>query len=333
MIADARVLQPEFIPQEVEHRNAEVNHLSNALKPIMDGQSGETALLYGPSGAGKTCIAKYTVEKLRENVLDINTQYVNCWQDYSRYRVLYRILEGINETVDVQRQSTPKDELSARLHDYDGPQYVIILDEVDQLQDSKVLYDLYQAHKITMVLVANREEELFSQLEDRLVSRLQSCVRIQFDKYHMEELVAILEARARWGLTEDSIGNRELRLIADSAAGDARVGIGILRSAARRADQQGTDEITRSIIEEAVPAGKEEVRQNTLERLTDHQHALYDIIEEAGEISSGDLYERYVERLEDPKAKRTMRYHLKKLDHYGLITSHGEKRGRSYSIA
>nr|WP_303647863.1 AAA family ATPase [Haloarchaeobius amylolyticus] len=120
-----------------------MNHLSNALRPIMDGQSGETALLYGPSGAGKTCIAQYTVEKLRENVLDINTQYVNCWQDYSRYRVLYRILEGINQTVDIQRQSTPKDELSTRLRDYEGPQYVIILDEVDQLQDSKVLYDLY----------------------------------------------------------------------------------------------------------------------------------------------------------------------------------------------
>ncbi len=50
-----------------------------------------------------------------------------------------------------------------------------------------------------MVLIANREEELFSQLEDPLMSRLHSCVRIQFDKYHLKELVAILEARARWG--------------------------------------------------------------------------------------------------------------------------------------
>ncbi len=122
-------------------------------------------------------------------------------------------------------------------------------------------------------------------------------------------------------------------MIADSAAGDARVGIGILRSAARRADQQSADEITRSIIEEAVPAGKEEVRQNTLEKLTEHQHAIYDIIDEEGEIGSGKLYEIYVERFEEPKAKQTVRYHLKKLDRYGLITSHGEKRGRTYSIA
>ncbi|WP_435362341.1 Cdc6/Cdc18 family protein [Haloarchaeobius sp. DFWS5] len=332
MIADARVLQPEFIPQEVEHRNAVVNHLSNALRPIMDGHPGETALLYGPSGAGKTCIAQYTAEKLRENVLDINTQYVNCWQDYSRFRVLYRILDGIDKTVDLQRRSTPKDELSARLADYDGSQYVIILDEVDQLQDTKVLYDLYQARKITMVLIANREEQLFSQLEDRLVSRLHSCVRIQFDKYHLDELVEILQARARWGLAEDAIGKDGLRFIADSAAGDARVGIGILRSAARRADQQGTGRITTDILEAAVPAGKQEVRDNAVDKLNPHQRALYEIIDNEGEIDPGNLYELYTDGVDEPKSKRTVRNHLAKLDQYGLIVSDGEKRGRTYRL-
>ncbi|ELY62232.1 Cdc6/Cdc18 family protein [Natronolimnohabitans innermongolicus] len=134
MITDARVLQPEFIPQEVKHRDAEVNHLSSVLRPILDGQSADPVFLHGPSGVGKTCIAQFTVERLRENVVDVNHQYVNCWEDHNRFKTLYSLLDGINQTIDIHRQSTPKDLLLDRLRDYEGPPYVVILDEVDQLR-------------------------------------------------------------------------------------------------------------------------------------------------------------------------------------------------------
>ena len=81
MITDARVLQPEFVPNDVKHRAAEVSHLSDTLRPIMDGQWAETSLLYGPSGAGKTCIAQYTIEQLRGNVVALNYQYINCCEN------------------------------------------------------------------------------------------------------------------------------------------------------------------------------------------------------------------------------------------------------------
>lgn len=332
MITDARVLHPEFIPREVEHRNSEVNQLSNALRPIMDGYAAETSLLTGPSGAGKTCIAQFTVEKLRENVLDINSQYVNCWQDYTRFRVLYRALEGINKTVDIHRRSTPKDELLERLQTYDGPQYVVILDEVDQLEDNGVLYDLYQTRQISMVLMANREHDLFSQLDGRLTSRLQSCIRIPFEQYHLDELVSILEARARWGLSEGVIGKEQLALIADGAAGDARLAIGILRNAARRADQQGVDEITNDILQEAIPGGRQEVRQKAVSQLNPHQRALYDILQDAGQLSPGELYDRYTDEMADPKTKRTMRNYLSKMDQYRLVIAEGENRARTYRV-
>lgn len=330
MINDARVLQQEFIPREVEHRNQEVNTLSNALRPIMDGQSGETSLLFGPSGAGKTCIAKYTTEQLRENVLDINTQYVNCWQDYTRFQVLYRLLEGIDRTVDIHRRSTPKDELLDRLQQYDGPQYVVILDEADQLEDKRVLYDLYRTRGITMILIANREAELFNQLDDRLTSRLYSSVRVSFEKYHLDQLVSILDARARWGLSEDAIGNEQLQLIADAAAGDARIAIGILRNAARRAEQADATEISTAMVREAVPGGRNEVRQKTIEQLHQHQRTLYEILQEQGELSPGALYDAYADAVDNPKTKRTVRNYLSKMDQYGLVVAEGENRARTY---
>jgi Cdc6-like AAA superfamily ATPase len=322
VIRDARVLQPEFVPREVQHRDAEVNQLTNALDPIVDGERGDTAFLFGPSGVGKTCIAQYTVEH----------QYVNCWQNYSRFRALYRILEGLDRTVDVHRRSTPHDELLARLREYDGPPYVVVLDEVDQLQDSAVLYDLYRVPNLSMILIANREEELFVDLDDRVVSRLQSARRVHFDHYGEDELVTIMRDRVDWGLEPDAVSNDQLRRIADAAAGDARVALGILRNAARDATRVGADTIDAATVEGAVPDARREIRQSTVETLTPHQRTLYDVLDEHGEQSPGELYGRYADRVDDPMTRRTVRNYLSKLVQYDLVVSDGENRARTYRL-
>ena len=95
MIHDARVLQDEFIPKEVRHRDQEMNALTRALDLITRNEPAETTFLFGPSGAGKTCLARFALDKLREAVIDLNHQYVNCWQDYTRFRALYRILDAL----------------------------------------------------------------------------------------------------------------------------------------------------------------------------------------------------------------------------------------------
>lgn len=128
MIEDARVLRDEFIPREVAHRDPEMNALSRALDPVTRGEPAETTALFGPSGEGKTCLARFALGRLREATLDLDSQYVNCWRNHTRFRALYRILEGAGPTYDVHRQSIPTDELLSRLEDYDGSQYVVILD-------------------------------------------------------------------------------------------------------------------------------------------------------------------------------------------------------------
>jgi orc1/cdc6 family replication initiation protein len=332
MITDARVLRPEFIPREVAHRDSEVNQLSNALEPVTRGESAPPVMLFGPSGAGKTCIAQFTLDRLRESVLAVETQYVNCWQNYRTFRCLYRLVDGIGQTVDVHRKSTPTDELLERLERYDGPHYVVVLDEVDQLESKDVLYDLYRIHNVSMVLIANRETELFAQLDDRLVSRLQASPRIRFDRYGLDELVAILADRVRWGLTAGAVDRDQLEHIADAAAGDARTAIGILRNAARQAQRDETGEITDAHVEAAIPEARHELRQQDLDKLTRHQQAVYEIIEEHGEVAPGDLYAGYRERVDDPRSERTIRRYCNKLARYDLIRIEGERRGRSYRL-
>jgi len=330
MITDARVLQPEFIPGEVKHRDAEVNTLSSVLRPLIDGGRADPAFLYGPSGTGKTCIAQFTVERLRQEVVDLNYQYVNCWEDYNRFKTLYSILDGINETIDIHRQSTPKDVLLDRLKDYTGPPYVVILDEVDQLQDKGLLYDLYRVRNLTMILIANNDTEVFSAVDDRLSSRLTTATRIHFDHYSNSELTAILSDRVRWGLNPDAIREDQLSAIGEQASGDARIAIGILRNAARHAQQHGLDKIPVDVIRNVVPEAKSEIQQQTIDRLTNHQQALYDIITDHGTIEPQALYDEYQERVTDPKTKRTVRNHLSKLEHYNLIEAEGKTKSRIY---
>ncbi|ELZ98080.1 AAA ATPase [Haloferax mucosum ATCC BAA-1512] len=330
MIRDARVLQPEFVPRDIVHRTHEVNTLTAALEPVTNDIQGETTLLYGPSGTGKTCIARYVTEQLHEGVLDLNSQYVNCWEDYSRFKTLYRLLEGINRTMNVHRQSTPKDELLERLRDYEGAPYVVILDEVDQLEDKRVLYELNRTKDLTLILIANEEQELFEPLQPRLTSRLQTATRIEFDRYTTDELVEILKPRVRWGLPEDAIRVTQLELISEAVAGDARVGLEVLRVGARRASQRGLETISDEIIYDAAPKAKAEIRQRNVEILTTDQRILYDIITEHGKIPPSDLYKEYRDRTDDPKSDRMVRNYLSKMERYNLVRTEGENRGRTY---
>jgi len=196
IVQDARVLRDDFIPKEVVHRDSEVQELSRALKPLVEGEQARNVLLYGPPGTGKTCISQYVMDQLEEELLDFNYMYINCWENYNRFKVLYKALEGIGKTLQVHRQSTPTDELYTKLKDYDKAPYVLILDEVDQLEDEKVLYDLQGLDNVHIVMIANTQESVFYNMDDRVRSRLIDSKRVQFKAYTSDQLQDILMDRA-----------------------------------------------------------------------------------------------------------------------------------------
>ena len=332
MIRDARVLRAGFVPQEIEHRDAEVNHLSNVLEPITNGEPADTAIVTGPSGTGKTCISQFVTERLREEVLETETTYVNCWRNYTRFRTLYQILDDIGPTIDIHRQSTPHDELIDRLQQFDGPRTVIILDEVDQLEDPSLLYDLHSLPQFAIICIANDEEQLFSRVDDRLVSRLRSSEHVRMDKYHDEQLYDILHARAKWGLEQGVVTDDQLYRIADAAAGDARLAIGILRSAARTATRENNDRITDDSLLNAADDARAQIKQTNLESLTPHQQVVYKVVRDHGPLGPSAIYDRYTDDVDDPRTKRTVRTYLSKMAQYNLLEAAGTSRDRTYSL-
>lgn len=334
IIRDARFFDAEWVPnpEVVRHRNQEMNQISTALQSVEEYESGGEVFLFGPSGSGKTCIARVALDKMRQEVPDVQTQYINCWRDYTSFRTLYRILEGIGETMDIHRQSTPTDELIDRIHEYDERPYVVILDEVDQLQDKNILYDLYRAPMITMIPIANREEDLFAQLDERLLSRLRGAQQVHLNRYGLEELTAILDERAKHGLRGDVIDEDRLEYISNAVAGDARVGINILGNAAQRAETGEHEQITENDIQNVITESRVEIREKHIDKLTPHQKTLHDILQKEGELTASELYSEYESEVDDPKTERTMRNYLAKMERYDLVIRKGEKRGRTYRL-
>jgi orc1/cdc6 family replication initiation protein len=330
MLTDARVFQEDFVPADVVHRHDEIGRLAVAVEPLLVGDSGTDAFLFGPTGVGKTCVARYVLARLERELLDVETQYVNCWQAHTRFRLFYRLLEAVGTTFDVHRQSTPHDELLERLRAAIDDPFVVILDEVDQLEAKDALYELHALSQVTMILVSNREAELLATLDDRINSRLKGGPRLRFDRYSTTELTAILQRRVDEGLRSDAITRAQLHHVADAAAGDARVGLTILRTAAEKAVAADCDHVPDSCIEEAIETAKPTLRRQTLDQLTDHQRVLYDLIADANGIAPGTLYERYCQQVEEPRSRRMVRNYLSKLEHYDLVDATGQNRGRRY---
>ncbi len=328
MIQDARVLQDDYLPREIVHRHEEMSQLATALSPVVEGDRPQHALLTGPSGAGKTCVARATLDRLQEQVLDVHTAHVDCWMHPNDFRILYKLLEGVGHTYDIHR-STPLDELLDRLGDIDRP-YLVVLDEADQIDDPDLLRRLYGIPGITMILVTNHERDLFSPLDERLQSRLRSSDTIEFDSYTYDQLVSILSDRVEWGLVDGAVTADQLSRLARAAGGNARDAISMLRSAARRAEQAGNEGVRRQHIEEAIPAARAELRQKSLDRLTDDQLAVYQVLRDANELMPNEIASRYEQRVADPKSSRTLRKYLRKLEQYNLVESEGRGPSRRY---
>jgi cell division control protein 6 len=332
MITDARALDVDAVPSEILRRNAELNAMSNALEPLLDGDRGDHSLVFGEPGTGKTACARYTLDNLERELVDVRTKYVNCFRHHSKFAILYSLVDGVGGAMDIKPHSTPHDKLYQRLRDADDKPYVVILDEVDQLDaKDEVLYELLSQRHIYLIAIANKPDQLMQRLDDRVASRLRGRTPIEFDLYPTGELVAILEKRAEHGLRPDAVADGVLEEIAESAAGNARIAIQTLREAALEAEREGS-QITSAYVTHAEPRAREQLREKTISKLNRHQRIVHDIMREGPRErwSIGQIYDEYTARVEDTKSKKTIKRYLKKMEYYDVIGYEGKSKGRRY---
>ena len=335
IIRNLEVLTEHFIPSRIVHRDGQLKAIRDDLKPILSEMNARNVFLHGAPGTGKTCMARYVLDELKENA-PVLASYVNCWECRSRFKILFNLLQDFGMRFSIHRRGQPTDELLELLRKRtEGKYCAIILDEVDQLDDSKILYDLTNIPNISLIMIANEETALYK-AEPRIRSRLMSSDRIEFPAYRDREISDILRDRSEWGLVPGAVKNVQLERIANASGGDARIAINTLRIVAEDAENRDMDSIPNGFIERAISniASKREKR---FEELNPHERLIITVLKGKGRMDSGDLYkelqrlaeEQNVEKIVD----RTFRKYMDSLVKHGFVTYSGDGRWRTYSIA
>ncbi|GGM53196.1 Cdc6/Cdc18 family protein [Haloarcula argentinensis] len=332
MITDRSVFRDDWLP-DVQHREAEMTVLTDALAPVLDGDRAEDVLLHGPQGVGKTVLTRAALDRL-DRQQPTPSAHVRCLGASTAgiVRAILRELPGSDPA-----RTTPRDELIATLQERVTEPTVVVLDEGDDLPETDILDVLRRVPDISWIAICHDEIDWLSRVDESIRHGLNDR-SLQLDKFSTGELTDILDARQRVGLESGVISRGQLRTLADDAAGVARRGIFALRAAAELATERSHSTIEDIDVQDSFDRARRQLREQALESLPFHHHVLYEIIRRKGRIRTAAVNDRYDAiaavaydgRDQTPISKRERRTKLTKLVAYDLLGCEGEGPGREY---
>lgn len=335
MITNREVFEDEFLPSELNHRDGETDVLIQAFEPAMQSEPPGEVLIHGPSGVGKTALARYVLQKL-ELEADVDHAFVRCLGK-STGDVLRAILDDLGGDPSPTAPVTNLvDDVRTRT---DGP-LIVVLDEADGLPDIEVLEHLVSIDHLAAVPICHDADDWLARTDDGVRDRF-AGQELWLDRYGVAELANILEERARLGLRQGSYDRQDLEAIADEVAGVARFGIKALQAAAEIADEREHQKIRQPDIRDSFERAQRRIRAANLDSLPLHHHVIYELIRLGEPIDGPTLHEQYDAVADEvyhgtdlaPIGQRARRKKLEKLREYDLIEYDGDTLDRHYWVA
>jgi len=278
LFQDRDALSPEYVPDNLPHRETQIRQVAQILAPALHGSKPSNLLLYGKTGTGKTAVARLVVDKLHSQDASkkIATCYVNSRIAGTEYRTLAKIADSLPLHEDKRIPGTGLsigtvlDRIFNAIKENEI-HLILVLDEIDYLVNAygdDVLYQFTRAGEhvepgfFTVVGISN-DLKFKDELDPRVLSSLGE-EELVFPPYTTEELHGILTARAKIAFRPGVVPNAVLNLcaaLAGSEHGDARRAVDLLRVAGEIAEREGIHQVTEDCIRKA----SERVESNRIE--------------------------------------------------------------------
>jgi len=331
---DESVFRDGWVPRRLERRDDEQEQLAAALRPAVQGEPPADVVISGPSGVGKTALAKCQLEALRLEA-DVCSTHVQCLGTAAGE--ICRQLVREHPRGGSPAHTAPVKDVRADLAAITERPYVVVLDEADDVCRTDLLAWLEEIDAVATVAICHDIDEWLGHLD---AATARGRRHIPLETYSVDALASILAQRADLGLRQGAVGRQLLERIARRCAGVARTGIQTLFEAAKRASEDRRATIEEADIGPAAEAARRRIRASNLSSLPVGHLLVYHLIQQAngGQLSASELSRQYDDIAADaladhpatPAAPATRRRYLSKLEDYGLVTSTGENRHRTY---
>ena len=352
---DKDVLQADYTPESIPHRDEEINKMAGILAPCLRLDKPSNLFIYGKTGTGKTLSIKYISSQLLEvsaqREIPLQILYVNCKLKKvadTEYRLIAQFIKELGKLV--PPTGLPTDEVYNIFYsiiDEKKQVLILVLDEIDQLVNKAgdgLLYNLTRMNsglknaKVSIIGISN-DLTFTNDIDPRVKSSL-SEEELVFPPYNAIQLQDILRRRSKKAFKKETVVAGVVEKCAAYAArehGDARRALELLRVAGELAERNENAKVSISDIDEA----EEKIERDRMLDMVktqpkQFQATLHSILlinsKNKERIFTGEVYEIYKEVCSEvglrPLTQRRVSDIISELDMMGIVSAKVISKGR-----
>jgi len=355
LFKNKQVLQSNYFPEVIGHRDKEIKQIASILAPSLLGQKTSNLFIYGKTGTGKTLSMQHVSDELSKRAVEnkiLRIEYINCKLKKiadTEYRILAELIKKLGGSVPAT--GLPTDQVYLRfldiLENSEEKIFILVLDEIDQAIkkiSDEFLYNLTrlnsELNNIQIVVVGISNDLRFLDMIDQRVRSSLSEEELVFPPYNAMQLQEILRRRADDAFKDKVVSEGVIAKCAAFAArehGDARRALDLLRVAGEIAEREAQSKIS---IKHIDMANNKIERDKILDIIETEPKqfklvlfSIFDLVGKTKEnIFTGDIYTHYVDLCKnvniDSLTQRRVSDILAEFDMLGLINARVISKGR-----
>jgi cell division control protein 6 len=312
LFKDRHVLQTQFEPKVILHRDNELAKVTQALLPIVKKSRPSNLLIYGKPGTGKTLVVSRVLSKIEKKVADsefpIRLINANAKNETTIYGLLVKL--GSELGLDLPTTGLSISIVFTKILETikrNSINAVFVIDEIDYLADLAlktgvdILYNLTRANErlkeggsLTLIGVSNLLN-FKEKLDPRVISSL-SEEEIVFTNYSVDQIKEILSERIKEAFVANAVDPAALNLCAAMAGqehGDARRAIDLLRVAGELAERENANIVNEDHIRRAAQKMEEDKEITALNAYPLHEKMLIVAVMRSNGGTTGEVYHSY----------------------------------------